>query len=231
MHLFPFLVLSLCFISFQAPTPADLAALFLPQPLAPTRSRVSSLRRSRFRVVRSYSRVPPFRDSAPFSSPVTPCQPLRPLHLLGRSLRREIRLPSERNQSPCTKRCATPRAIRKLESAWRHTRFSHFRSPFGHARARASARARARVRCTELRNPGIHAEPDPRRWRGACMSTHDRVPVPLLRPGRADVPLCSSTTSTPAVAVAHVINRGLFYRASPTSLRAYHDVPFYCNFR
>lgn len=51
------------------------------------------------------------------------------------SLRHETRLPSERNQSSCTKRCATPRAMRKRENAGaRATRVKHSRSP--HLRAR-----------------------------------------------------------------------------------------------
>lgn len=108
---------SLCAHIFPGSCAADLAALFLPD-YSRARSRVSSLRRSRFAPsvrARAYplSGVP-FRS---LLSPIIPRRPLRPLHLLGRSLRHEIRLPSERNQSPCTKRCATPRVMRKLESA------------------------------------------------------------------------------------------------------------------
>jgi len=88
------------------------------------------------------------------------------------------------------------------------------------------SRVRARARCSELRNPGIHAEPGPRRWRVACVSTRDR-PLPLLCHDWADVPLCSSTTSTPAVAVAHVINRGFLLRLAYFTSCLHHDVPFY----
>lgn len=132
-----------------------LSRLLRRQPRSPLSPQPSAYSLSRHLSVAPVPRRPfvlartPFRGTASLSSPVISYRPLHPLHLLGRSLRHETRLPSERNQSPCTKRCATPRAMCKLKSAWRYTRFSHFRPP--------RCVARARVRRAELRNPGIYA--------------------------------------------------------------------------
>lgn len=134
IYFFPFLLFFVFIFPSSFPAPADLTALFLPQPFL--HSRVSSFRRSlvsRCRFVLAY----PLLELSSVLFPCYPYRPLRPLHLLGCSLRHEIRLPSERNQSPCTKCCATLRAMRKLESAWQHTYFSHFRPPLSRARARA----------------------------------------------------------------------------------------------
>lgn len=169
IHLFPFLVLFV-FISFPAPAPADLAALFLSNPTH-TRSRVSSLRRSRFAPsARSCSHVPPFRvplRSLPLFYPLSAPPPAPP-----------TRLSSERNQSPCTK----PNAAQPCE------RCVNWKAPRDTRISRTFCRrvSRARIRCTELRNPGIHAASGPRRWRIACMSTHDLPPPspPSSGPGR-----------------------------------------------
>ena len=183
---------------------------------------MSSLRRSRFA---SFVRTP-FQGSASLSSPVFP--PISP------SAR------STYSDAPSGTRLASLRSTinrRARNAAQPRERCVNWKAPDDHTRvSRNFGRCCvARARCTELRNPGIHASWSQIHVDGVYSYTRSPPPPPFrplhVRPGWADVPLCSSTTSTPAVAVAHVINRSFFYCASPTSPRAYHDIPFYHNYR
>lgn len=217
MHLFPFLILFVL-ISFPTPAPPTSQPSFFPTlgVLAlPCHLSVAP-------VFTPFVRTP-FQGSASLSSSVFP--PISP------SAR------STYSGDPSGTRLASLRSTinrRARNAAQPRERCVNWKAPDDHSRVSRTfgRRCVARARCTELRNPGIYASRSQIHVDGVSrVRVHAIAPRPLHRPGWADVPLCSSTTSTPAVAVAHVINRSFFYCASPTSPRAYHDVPFYRNYR
>lgn len=125
----------------------------------------------------------------------------------------EARLPSERNQSPCTKCCATPSAMRKLENAGTRARETRVIGTFGPSHGGI-----------ELRNSRIHSRSSSsHRWRVSWVRAI--VPFPFLHPDRAGVPLCSfSTVDTRCRRrrTSRGINRGLLIGSSlvffPSSL-------------
>lgn len=147
--------------SLCARTSRPLAILLLPLCI-----RLSSLSRElRERLVPSFRS---WRDSLSPSA-----SPLRPLFLLGSPPRVGGSSPpfGERNQSPCTKRCATPRVMRKLENA-PETRVTRALSG-----RRAASHTTAASNCATL---GYAPSSGSHRWRVSWVRAIG--PFPFLHP-------------------------------------------------